>query len=69
MSVDRATQLARLRTARALGVTQLSEDGRTISYRSLAEMDRIIADLEAELAGRSRRATLRQATPRTNRGL
>jgi len=42
-------QLDALRAARALGVTRVTVDGNTTEYRSLAEIDRIIADMEVDL--------------------
>lgn len=69
MPVDVQTRLDRIKEARSLGVTQVTENGRAMTFRTLSEMDRVIADLEAEIAGQSRRSVMRQAVPRTNRGL
>lgn len=44
-------ELAALKSARASGVASVSYMGRTVTYRSLAEMDTIIAREESERAG------------------
>lgn len=40
-----------LREAIAEGVTTLSSDGRTVTYRSLADMRSLLQEIEAALAG------------------
>ena len=40
-----------LRDAIAEGVTTLSSDGRTVTYRSLADMRSLLQEMEASLAG------------------
>jgi hypothetical protein len=59
MAAYTQTQLDALRAARALGVTQVSYQGRTTTYRSLEEMDKIIASMEDGLGsgGRTPRRT------------
>ena len=57
-------QVDALREAIAEGVTTLSSDGRTVTYRSLAEMRSLLQEMEASLAGsavagRSRRVYAR----------
>lgn len=47
--------LAALEAQRASGVAKVSYDGRSVEYRGLAEIDRAIAALKAELAGTGRR--------------
>lgn len=44
-------QLDSLKAARALGVAEVTYEGKTVKYRSLDHMDRVIADLERELGG------------------
>ena len=41
------TELAAITSARNSGVTTVSYAGRTVTYRSLAELDKIIADENA----------------------
>ena len=60
--------LAALKDARAKGARVLQRDGERVEYRSLAEMDQIIATLEAEIRGVKRRGVARQMTPKTVRG-
>jgi hypothetical protein len=53
-----------LRDAIAEGVTTLSSDGRTVTYRSLADMRSLLQEMEASLigpavAGNSRRVYMR----------
>lgn len=50
--IELQAQLDALQSARSAGVRQVSyADGRNITYRSLAEIDRIISDLETAIAG------------------
>jgi hypothetical protein len=44
------TQIDELKDAIASGVTSVSINGRMVSYRSLAEMERLLARLEAEVS-------------------
>ncbi|MBS7546238.1 phage head-tail joining protein [Ancylobacter oerskovii] len=44
-----------LREAIALGAQRVTYDGKTVEYRSLKEMRDVLADLEAQAAGRPRR--------------
>jgi hypothetical protein len=48
---DLQLQLDDLKTAYRTGATSISYEGKTISYRSGAEMQAAIASLEAEIAG------------------
>lgn len=43
------TQLDALREAYASGVTEVSYDGKTVKYRTLAELAQVIATVEASL--------------------
>lgn len=62
-----ADQLSALREAYARGVLEaVLPDGSRIKYRSLMEMERIIATLEAELTPRGTHTNL--AYPRHRRG-
>lgn len=44
-------ELAAITAARNSGVTTVSYAGRTVTYRSLAELDKIIADENARRSG------------------
>ena len=57
------SELDAIRAAYYKGVSSLSYKGRTIQYRSLAEMKRIIDELEREL-GTSRPNTISLKTDR-----
>ncbi len=59
------TQLAALEKALASGVTRVSYEGRSVEYRSLAEIREAIAEVRASLAGRR----VRQVRVSTRRGL
>jgi hypothetical protein len=58
MATYTQAQLDAIRRAYASGVTEITVDGNRTTYRSLAEMRQIIADIEAGLPG----ATARQPT-------
>lgn len=47
------TQLDALRAALASGITRVSYDGRTVEYRSMADLERAIATVERGLGQRS----------------
>lgn len=54
MSLTQA-EIDTLKSHRAKGVSELTLNGERVKYRSLAEMDRIIREAEADLAGTRRR--------------
>jgi hypothetical protein len=54
---------------RSSGVARVSYDGRTVDYRSLAEIDRAIEALEREIAAGEGRAIVRQVRVTTSKGL
>jgi hypothetical protein len=47
-----AAQLSALKAAAATGATRVTHDGKTVEYRSLEEMLRLIQMMEAALSGR-----------------
>ena len=49
-----------LSTQRASGVARVSYDGKTVDYRSVAEIDRAIEALDREIATREGRRIVRQ---------
>lgn len=53
----RLDELERQRTS---GIARVSYEGRTVEYRGLAEIDRAIAALKAEIASRGDRKPVRQ---------
>jgi hypothetical protein len=62
-------QRSALRAARAAGVTSVAYGGdKKADFRSLAEMDRILADMDAELDNKPIRRTFR-VTTRGDKGL
>jgi hypothetical protein len=50
-------------------VARVSYDGRTVDYRSLAEIDRAIEALDREIAGAEGRPIIRQVRVMTTKGL
>jgi hypothetical protein len=58
-----------LTAQRASGVARVSCDGRTVEYRSMAEIDRAIEALDREIATAEGRPILRQLRVITSKGL
>ena len=58
-----------LLASRATGVARVSYDGRTVEYRSLAEIDRAIEALDREIAAAEGRPIVRQLRVTTAKGL
>ena len=54
---------------RSSGVTRVSYEGKTVEYRSLAEIDRAIEALEREIAAAEGRRIVRQIRVTTSKGL
>lgn len=54
---------------RSSGVARVSYDGKTVEYRSLAEIDRAIEALEREIAATEGRRIVRQVRVTTGKGL
>ena len=63
---DRREALA---ASRSSGVARVSYDGKTVEYRSLAEIDRAIDVLDREIAALEGRSMIRQVRVTTNKGL
>ena len=55
--------------SRASGVARVSYDGRTVDYRSLAEIDRAIEVLDREIAAAEGRPVVRQVRIIASKGL
>ena len=58
-----------LLTQRSSGVARVSYDGKTVEYRSLAEIDRAIEALDREIASAQGRRLVRQIRVMTSKGL
>ena len=58
-----------LTAQRASGVARVSYDGKTVEYRSLAEIDRAIEALEREIAAAEGRRIVRHLRVTTSKGL
>ena len=54
---------------RSSGVARVSYDGRTVEYRSLAEIDRAIEALDREIAAAEGRRLVRHVRITTTKGL
>ena len=55
--------------SRASGVARVSYDGRSVEYRSLAEIDRAIEALDREIAAAEGRSFVRQVRVIATKGL
>ena len=58
-----------LAAQRSSGVARLSYEGRSVEYRSLAEIDRAIEQLDREIAAVEGRRLIRQLRVTTSKGL
>ena len=58
-----------LAASRSSGVARVSYDGKTVEYRSLAEIDRAIDVLDREIATLEGRSIIQQVRVTTNKGL
>lgn len=58
-----------LTTQRASGVARVSYDGKTVDYRSVAEIDRAIEALDRQIATAEGRRLVRQVRVTTTKGL
>ncbi len=58
-----------LSTQRSSGVARVSYDGKTVDYRSVAEVDRAIEALDREIATLEGRRIVRQIRVMTSKGL
>lgn len=63
------TRREALLAARASGVSRVSYDGKSIDYRSLAEIDRAIEALDREIAAAEGRRIVRNLRVVTDKGL
>jgi hypothetical protein len=58
-----------LTSQRASGVARVSYDGKTVDYRSVAEIDRAIEALDREIAAAEGRKLIRQVRITATKGL
>ena len=58
-----------LTAQRASGVARVSYDGKTVDYRSVAEIDRAIEALDREIAAAEGRKLIRQVRITATKGL
>ena len=63
------TRREALAASRASGIARVSYDGKTVEYRSLAEIDRAIEALDREIAAAEGRSIIRQIRVMTTKGL
>ena len=66
---DLRTRREALSAHRASGVARVSYDGKTVDYRSVAEIDRAIEALDREIATLEGRRIVRQIRITTSKGL
>jgi len=67
--IDLKTRREALAASRSSGVARVSYDGKTVEYRSLAEIDRAIDVLDREIATLEGRRVIRQVRVTTTKGL
>ena len=67
--IDLKTRRETLAASRSSGVARVSYDGRSVDYRSLAEIDRAIEVLDREIAMADGRRIIRQVRVITTKGL
>ena len=58
-----------LSAQRSSGVARVSYDGKTVEYRSVAEIDRALEALDREIAAAEGRRIVRQLRVATDKGL
>jgi hypothetical protein len=66
---DLKTRREALAAQRSSGVARVSYDGKTVDYRSIAEIDRAIEVLDREIAAAEGRKIIRQVHVITSKGL
>ena len=63
------TRRGALTASRSSGVARVSYDGKTVDYRSLAEIERAIEQLDREIAAMEGRRIVRHVRVTTSKGL
>lgn len=69
MTVYTQDMLDAVKRAYASGTLRLTYEGKTLEYRSLAEMEKIINTVQRELSAASGKTKSRQVRFKTGRGL
>ena len=67
--IDLRTRREALLAQRSSGIARVSYDGKTVEYRSVAEIDRAIEALDREIAAAEGRRIVRQIRVTTSKGL
>ena len=67
--IDLRARRDALSAQRSSGVARVSYDGKTVEYRSLAEIDRALEALDREIAAAEGRRIVRQVRVTTAKGL
>jgi len=67
--VDLKSRRDALTAQRSSGVARVSYDGKTVDYRSVAEIDRAIEALDREIAAAEGRRIVRHMRVTTSKGL
>ena len=67
--IDLRTRRDALTVQRSSGVARVSYDGKTVDYRSVAEIDRAIEALDREIAAAEGRRIVRQVRVTTAKAL
>jgi hypothetical protein len=68
-NLDLKSRRESLLAQRSSGVARVSYDGKSVEYRSLAEIDRALEALEREIATAEGRRIVRQVRVTTTKGL
>ena len=69
INADLKTRREALSASRSSGIARVSYDGKTVDYRSVAEIDRAIEALDREIAAAEGRRIVRQVRVTTAKGL
>lgn len=67
--IDLRARREALSAQRSSGVARVSYDGKSVDYRSVAEIDRAIEALDREIAATEGRRIVRQVRITTSKGL
>ncbi|HIP22414.1 MAG TPA: hypothetical protein EYG79_02290 [Rhodobacteraceae bacterium] len=67
--LDLKSRREALSASRSSGVARVSYDGKTVEYRSLAEIERAIEQLDRDIAAMEGRRIIRHVRVTTSKGL
>jgi hypothetical protein len=68
-NIDLRARRDALSAQRASGIARVSYDGKTVEYRSVAEIDRALEALDRDIAAAEGRRIVRQVRVTTQKGL